>query len=93
MPKETERDRVIKLEQNMINIEKTINRIELKLDTFIESEDKNRKAFEERFDDKCKTFDEKYASKRIEIIVDKGIWIIISTVLLALLGVVLASGI
>jgi acetyl-CoA carboxylase carboxyltransferase component len=92
MPKETERDRIIKLEQNMKNIENTINRIETKLDTFIESENKNRKAFEDKFDEKCRGFDDRYASKRIEAIVDKGMWIIISSVLLAILGLVLIKG-
>ncbi len=93
MPKQTSRDRLIILEQNMHNVEKTINRIELKLDKFIENEKINRESFEKKFTDKCAGFDEKYASKRIEKIVDSGVWIIVSTVLLAVLGLVIIQGI
>lgn len=93
MPKETERDRIIKLELNMQNIEKTVNRIELKLDKFTQEEKTNREAFEKRFLEDCKTFDDRYASKRIEAIVDRGMWIVISAVLLAVLGLVLIGGV
>ncbi len=67
---------------------KTINRVEGKLDGFILEERESRILFEKRFERACDSFDLKYASKRTEKVVDALGWIIITSVVVAILSIV-----
>ena len=62
------------MSEKIDNLSTTVCRIETKLDQYIERDEK-------RSDNFKKEMDKKYASKRIEKIVDGIVWIIIITVL------------
>jgi hypothetical protein len=77
------------MSEKIDNLSTTVNRVEGKLDSFIIEERESRILFEERFKKACDSFDQKYASKRVEKIVDAIGWVIITSVIVAILALVI----
>jgi hypothetical protein len=77
------------MSEKIDNLSTTVNRVEGKLDSFIIEERESRTLFEKRFEKACDSFDQKYASKRIEKVVDAIGWVIITSVIVAILAIVI----
>ncbi len=76
------------MSEKIDNLSTSVNRVEGKLDGFILEERESRVLFEKRFEKACDSFDLKYASKRTEKVVDALGWIVITSVVVAILSIV-----
>lgn len=75
--------------QKIDDLSRTVGRIEKMLNDYIKDDGERREAFEKSFNEKCEKFDEKYASKRTEIIVDRIGYVVVLAVVVALLALVI----